>query len=414
MTKVKVTRREVLRRSATIGLAATVPFSLTLAGCRSGRELGGDAWRDLTVPAPEGSLCPRVSGTQDGTVILSWLEPRGEGTAAFRLSIGRGQNWSPSATIAEGRHFSRDRASAPGVVVLSSQNLIAYWSQKPSEKQAFNEIELFMAVSTDGGNHWAAPVLVNRSTAQPGEDNGYSSAASLDEKQAQIAWLDGRNWEQEKRVMLMTRVVRVDGTMGESRLLDSDTCTCCSTSLVQTKTGLLAAYRGHTPEDIRDISLVRLANGEWSQPRIAHPDHWHIEACPVNGPHLDFHDERTALVWFSAANEQPAVKLAFSSDGGREFLAPMRIDSGKTIGRAQVTLLPDGSAVVVWLENESGTTRILARRVQFDGIAENALELARGTNIGYPHAARTAAGIVVTWAEATPVSQVHVGMLKTT
>ena len=410
----KVTRREVLKHAATLGIAAAVPFSLTLAGCRSGRGFGGDAWRDLAAPAPEGSLCPRVSNMPNGTVILSWLEPKEGGTAAFRSSIWRGQNWSPSAIIAEGRHFSRDRASAPGVVALSSHNLIAYWSQKPVEKQSSNEIELFMAVSTDSGGHWTLPVLVNRSTAQPGEDNGYSSAAALDEKQAQLIWLDGRNWEKEKRVALMARAVRVDGTMGESRLLDGDTCTCCSTSLVQTKTGLLAAYRGHTPENIRDIALVRLASGAWSQPRIVHPDHWHIEACPVNGPHLDADGQRAALVWFSAANEQPAVKLAFSSDGGGEFSAPVRIDTGRTIGRGQVTLLADGSVVVLWLENESGVAKLLARRVYPDGTAEGVLEVARSTNISYPHTARTTTGIVVTWAEATPGSRVHVGVLKTT
>jgi len=41
------------------------------------------------------------------------------------------------------------------------------------------------------------------------------------------------------------------------------------------------------------------------------------------------------------------------------------------------------------------------------------LELARGTNFGYPHPARTAAGIVVTWSERNPGSQVHAGLLQT-
>ena len=409
----KITRREVLKHSATMGFAAAVPLSLGLAGCRSGQRFSRDEWQDLAVPVPEGSICPRVSSKPDGTAILSWLEPREGGTAAFRVSVWRaGKTWSPSMTVAEGRHFSRDRAAAPGVAALSSQNLIAYWSQKTTEKQGVNEIELFMAVSTDGGNHWALPVLVNQAAAQPGEDNGYASAAALDEKQAQLIWLDGRNWEKEKRVALVSRTVHVDGTIGESSVLDSDTCTCCSTSLTRTRFGLLTAYRGHTPDNIRDISLVRHVGSGWSQPRIVHPDRWHIEACPVNGPHLDSNGAQTALVWFSAANDQPEVKVAFSSDGGGEFSAPVRIDTGRAIGRGQVALLSDGSAVVFWLENESGTARLLARRVRREGVAEAAFELARGSNLGYPHVGRAAEGIMVTWAEAAPMSRVHVGILK--
>ena len=102
-----------------------------------------------------------------------------------------------------------------------------------------------MAVSTDGGGHWSSPALVNRSVAQPGEDNGYASAAALNDTDAAFIWLDGRNWEKNKRVQLMSRTVRANGTMSEVSLLDPDTCTCCSTALVRTGSGLLAAYRGH-------------------------------------------------------------------------------------------------------------------------------------------------------------------------
>jgi hypothetical protein len=415
MKENKVTRRKMLQASAAIGFLAAVPLSSALTGCRSKGSLriNANAWQNLAAPAPEGSICPRVSSKPDGTVVLSWLEPKEGGTAAFRLSIWRNEIWSPPVTIAEGRPFSRDRAAAPGVLALSSQNLIAYWSQKRPLDQTRNEIELFMAGSSDGGDHWTAPALVNRSVAQPGEDNGYASAAALDEAQAMLIWLDGRTWETEKRVALMARAARTDGTMSEVTVLDGDTCTCCSTSLARTGSGLLAAYRGHTPGNIRDISLVRHASGGWSQPRIVHPDRWHIEACPVNGPHLDSRADRAALLWFSAAQDQPEVKLAFSTDGGGEFSSAVRIDAGKAIGRGQVILLRDGSAVAFWLENDSGAARLLARRVLYNGTAEAPFEIARGANLGYPHAARAANGIAVTWAEATPASQVRVGLLKT-
>jgi hypothetical protein len=419
MKKADITRRQLLQASAALGFTAVVPFSIAgLAGCNSkpSSRIAANVWRELTAPTPVGSITPRITAREDGSAILSWLEPKDDGTAAFRFSLRRDGAWSQPATIAEGHLFSRGRASAPGVIALSHRSLIAYWSQKPATKEpSGNAIELYMAASTDGGEHWSVPSLVNRAGAQPGEDNGYASAAALNDTQAALIWLDGRNWEKDKRVQLMSRTVRADGAMSEVSLLDPDTCTCCSTALVRTASGLLAAYRSHTPEDIRDISLIQNGAGAWAQPRVIHPDHWHIQACPVNGPHLDTDGKRTALIWFSAPQDQPSVKLAFSEDGGATFAPPLRIDSGYALGRAQVVLLPKQSAVAFWLENESGTARFLARHIRNNSLLDDPFELSRGGNIGYPHAARSTDGILLTWAEKDKdaVSRVRVGLLKT-
>jgi hypothetical protein len=136
----------------------------------------------------------------------------------------------------------------------------------------------------------------------------------------------------------------------------------------------------------------------------------------VNGPHLDTDGKRTALIWFTARQDQPAVKLALSEDGGATFASPLRLDTGKALGRAQVVLLKPRSAVAFWLENESGTARLLARRVRDNALLEDPFELSRGGNIGYPHAARSTDGILLTWAEKdqNAVSRVRVGLLKTT
>jgi hypothetical protein len=300
------------------------------------------------------------------------------------------------------------------VIGLSSANLIAYWSQRvSSDQQSTNEIALYMAVSSDGGAHWAAPMLVNRAAAQPGEDNAYAATVGLDDQRAQFVWLDGRDWEKSKRVQLMSRVVGVEGPIAETRLLDPDTCTCCSTAIAKTPSGLLAAYRGHNSKNIRDISLVRTVDTGWSEPHIPHPDDWHIEACPVNGPHLDAYENQTALIWFTAPQDQGAVKIAFSHAGGAEFAAAMRLDNGNAVGRAQVVLLRDGSAVGFWLESGGGAARLVARRVRDDGSMGAPLELVRGANFGYPHATSTAGGIMVAWSERNPVSQVHAGLLQT-
>lgn len=411
------TRRQLLQNSAVFGAAVLAgSVGRGLIGCSSARSSSPEAgtWREMSSPVPTGSISPRVTAQPDNSAVLSWLEPQEGRKATLRFSIWRDARWSLPGTIASNLAFSRDQASAPGVIGLSPSNLIAYWSQRVStDQQATNEIALYMAVSSDGGAHWTPPMLVNRAAAQPGEDNAYASAVGLDGRRAQFAWLDGRDWEKSKRVQLMSRIVNTEGPITETRLLDPDTCTCCSTSIARTRSGLLAAYRGHNSKNIRDISLVRTEDEGWSSPRVPHPDNWHIEACPVNGPHLDTRENHTALIWFTAPQDQPAVKLAFSHDGGATFAPLVRLDGGKAVGRAQVAVLGDGSAVGFWLESEGGASRLVARRVRDDGSMGSPLELARGANFGYPHAASTSAGVLVSWSERNPNSQVHAGLLQT-
>jgi hypothetical protein len=414
MKRTSFTRRKLLQGSAALGafVTAGVASLWSVAGCKK-RTMGAHSWKELPVPVPAGSISPRVAALPDNGVILSWLEPNADRTAAFRFSIWREARWSEPQTIASGEILSRDQAAAPGVIGLSPQTRFAYWSQKSSgDEIATNEISLFMAASKDGGAHWTSPMLVNRAAAQPGEDNAYASGVALDDRRAMFVWLDGRNWAKEKRVQLMTRTVAADGAMTEVVLLDADTCTCCSTSIVQTSHGLLAAYRGHTQENIRDISVVHGLSGSWSQPRIVHADGWHIEACPVNGPHVAVDAERAALIWFTAPQDQPAVKLAFSQNGGVNFASPLRVDTGNAVGRARVVLLPKNSGAAFWLERDAGAAKLMALELDDRSPAGTPFELLRGANLGYPHAARANGGIIVAWAERNPTSRVHAGFLE--
>lgn len=390
---------------------ASISISCFVAGCHSNRaeSLTSRSVHEIKSPAASGTFSPKVTSRSDGGVILSWLEPQGDTLAALRFSVWRNEVWSEPATIAAGQPFSRHPSESPGVIALSEKSLIAYWSQKPPrEKTPTQEVDVYFSVSTDRGEHWTAPTLAN--VAGTGEESSYPSAAPLDDKRAALIWLDGSNWTKQKRVALMSRTVHSDGSATEATVIDADTCTCCPTSLVRTGSGLVAAYRGHTPENIRDISLLRNADGRWSQPGVVHADHWHFAGCPVNGPHLDSTKKRAVITWFTAAQDQPTVNLAFSDDGGASFSAPIRVDEGRAEGRAQAVLLPGRSAVVFWLEHVSGTTRLLARVAHDDGLMEKPIEVSRGSDLGYPHAARAADGVLITWAEGDAVQRVHVAL----
>ena len=393
-----------------LNVFASICLCCFSTGCHLDRaeSLTGRSVREITSPAANESLSPRVIARSDGSAaILSWLEPQGDTAATLRFSFWRGGTWSSPGTAVDGQPISRHPSESPGLIALSERNLVAYWSQKPSSAATVSgEVDVYFAVSTDAGAHWTAPTLAN--TAGTGEENSYPSAAALDENHAALIWLDGTNWKKEKRVALMSRTLQSDGSATDATVIDPDTCTCCPTSLAHTGSGLVAAYRGHTRENIRDITLLRNVNGHWSQPGVVHADHWYFAGCPVNGPHLDVNQKRAAVTWFTGAQDQPAVDLAFSDEGGANFSAPVRVDAGNPIGRAQVVLLPGRSAVAFWLEHSSGRSRLLARTVYENGAMESPIEVSRGTDLGYPHAARTSDGILITWAEGNPLRRVHV------
>ena len=386
--------------------------SCSVGGCRSIHSQASTQTviQEITSPAPERAFSPRVTTAKDGRVLLSWLESTDDKFGALRFSFWQDGNWTAPATISEGQPFSRHPSESPGVVALSKANLIAYWSQKPpNEKSATDEVDVYFSVSTDGGAHWGAPQVANR--PGKGGESSYPSAAAADDSHAALIWLDGTNWKQ-KRMTLMSRTVQSDGSAVQAVVLDADTCTCCPTSLAQTGAGLLAAYRGHTPENIRDIEVAQNMEGRWSQPRRPHADRWHFAGCPVNGPHLDAVGLRVALIWFSASEDQPKVQLAFSDDGGSSFTSALRVDEGNAIGRAQIALLSGHSALAFWLENKSGVTRLVGRRIRDEERLSAVFEIAHGAGLDYPHVARAGKDIVVTWAVEKPVSRVHVSVLQ--
>jgi hypothetical protein len=330
--------------------------------------------------------------------------------AALQFSVWRNEAWSKPITITAAQPFSRHPSESPGVIALSNTNLIAYWSQRPANEATTKEVDVYFAVSTDRGRHWTAPTLAN--VAGSGQESSYPSVAPMDDKRAALIWLDGTNWTKQKRVALMSRTIRSDGSTDEATVIDQDTCTCCPTSLAQAGSGLVAAYRGHTTENIRDISVLRNVNGRWSQRGVLHADHWHFTGCPVNGPHLDATQKRALITWFTAAQDRPTVNLAFSDDAGANFSAPIRVDEGNAIGRAQAVLLPGRSAAAFWLERVSGTTRLLVRAVHEDGMLEMPIEVSHGSDLGCPHAARGAGAILITWAEGDALRRVHVDLFQ--
>jgi hypothetical protein len=134
-----------------------------------------------------------------------------------------------------------------------------------------------------------------------------------------------------------------------------------------------------------------------------------VNACPVNGPALSARGKTVALAWFSAKGDKPVSFVALSSDAGRTFGPAVRLDDEASLGRVDVELLPDGSALVAYMEfsNQKGQFRV--RRVGPDGSRSQpstVAGMAGNRSSGYPRMAMHGGELLFAWTDREGGSQV--------
>ncbi len=364
---------------------------------------------EVIVPPSAGAEAPRLSATASGFG-LAWFERAAPGTKdkAIRVqyATGDGMIFSRPMTVAANAEVVVDSATPPTVTTLSDGSLLALWpGMKKQGKQETQE--LYSAASRDGGKNWSPPVIVNHDEDEP--EHSFFSATALPNGHAAAIWLDGAEDLPTDKMRLAES--EWDGKQwGAVAILDDDLCGCCPTAIARTGHGMLAVYRDHLAGDIRDIAVNSFRDGKWSGSRTVHSDGWKLSGCPTNGPAVDADGDRAAVTWFTAAGDDPRVQVAFSSDAGETFSAPIRVDgtgdkvprdkdSGVTYGYASVALTPEG-AIVSWVEKGKVGRSVVARTVSRNGLRSAKMEIASGFNLGQPNMVRRGEHTLITWTEA--------------
>jgi hypothetical protein len=377
-----------------LGIAA-----LLLSGCAPQSPV-----TELPSPAGAGSAQPNLAVEPDGRVYLSWIEPLDEGRHALRFATLDGDRWSTPETVAEGANWFVNWADFPSLIVLPDGSMAAHWLGRTGAGTYAYEVKI--AHSFDDGETWSAPIVPHRDGTET--EHGFVSLLALQDGALSAVWLDGRETvpaadDHEHAVGAMTlRYAKIDrdGSLHDEARLDARVCDCCQTSAAMTADGPIVAYRDRSDGEVRDISVVRLRDGRWSEPRTIYQDGWVISGCPVNGPSVAAAGRRVAVAWFTAANDAPRVKLAFSSDAGASFAEPVVVDDGAPLGRVETLLLDDGGALVCWMESTPEGGAIRMRRVRPGGQREAAITIARsGTarSNGFPQLARAGDRLIFAW-----------------
>jgi hypothetical protein len=184
--------------------------------------------------------------------------------------------------------------------------------------------------------------------------------------------------------------------------VDLRVCECCPTTAAVTSDGPIVAYRNRSADEIRDIYVSRLEAGRWTEPVAVHADGWRINACPVNGPMLAARGRDVAIAWFTMARGVGEAFVAFSSDAGRTFAPPIRLDDAGTLGRVDIELVGRGSAVAGWIEHAGGRAEFRVRRVDSSGARSAAMTVApvsAARSSGYPRLAVHGGEVVLAWVD---------------
>lgn len=360
--------------------------------------------RELPSPAGPGSGQPNLAVSPDGRVYLSWIERLGEGRFSLRFAVKEGAGWSAPRVIAEGSNWFVNWADFPSMIALPDGSLAAHWLVK-SGPGTF-DYDVTIARSFDGGKTWGKPFVPHRDGVKT--EHGFVSMFAAKDGALAAVWLDGREMKPgagdhghgHGNMTLRYVKVKRDGTLTDEAALDGRVCECCQTSAALTDDGPVVVYRDRSEQELRDISIVRWQKGKWSQPRPIHQDNWQINGCPVNGPAVAASGRRVAVAWFTGAGNTSRVKLAFSTDAGATFDAPITVDGGNPAGRVDVLLLGDGSAMVCWLEKIPGGGEVRVRRIRPDGKGDQAITVSTsGTarSNGFPQMARAVDALVFAW-----------------
>ncbi len=366
-------------------------------------------------PATGDSREPELTTTPDGRVILSWVEKLGDKKHALRAALLDQNGWSEARAVAEGDNWFINWADFPSVVALKDGTLAAHWLVKSGPGTYAYDVNI--STSKDGKT-WRQSIVPHRDKTQT--EHGFVSLIPLADGRLGAIWLDGRNMQTMKEtdehapapesMTLRYAAIDADGNLADEAQLDERVCECCQTSAALTSQGPIAVYRDRSEGEVRDIYVVRQVNGSWTTPQLVFADNWQINGCPVNGPAVAAEGNRVVVAWFTSSADTPRVKVTFSDDAGATFGKPIQVDDGETLGRVDVLMLPDGSALVCWLSGTVAGGAIRVRRIQADGSAGPPAVIAQtdiSRSSGFPRMARLGDEVHFAWTEFGKPSRVR-------
>lgn len=379
--------------------------ALAFAAC-SGETVEGTV-QPLQSPSALNSSLPRLVTSPAGDVYLSWVEKSGEKTTSLKYARLEDDVWGASIEITSGDNWFVNWADFPSLMVNGDQ-LAAHWLQK-SDLGTY-DYDVRMVQSSDRGQSWNEPFIVHNDGIAA--EHGFASMLPMENGNTFITWLDGRNTKGGSHsagthggggaMTLRAAIFDAEGKALERWELDNRICDCCQTGATMTSNGPVVVYRDRSETEIRDMSVVRYVNGQWTAPEPLAIDMWEIAGCPVNGPAITASGDQVAAAWFTVKGGTPQVKIVFSADAGATFGEPVMVSQGITNGRVGIKSLENGNVVVSWMETRDEQAQVMLASYNAQGVLLKKIQVAE-TNAsrasGFPVITSSGNSVYAAWTE---------------
>ena len=363
----------------------------------------------LASPASPPSAEPYLFSLGGDSAYLSWVEAVGDGHV-LKFSLFEGDAWHEPKTVAKGNDWFVNWADYPMLAARDSATLVAFLMQKSAPDTYTYDIH--QVASADAGDTWSASQVLQDDGVKA--EHGFVSVVPFGTGYF-VSWLDGRHTVSTAHdvhtghdghghgeggaMTLRAAMLGPEGSKLSEWELDGRVCDCCQTGVAVTVNGPIVVYRDRSEDEIRDIYIVRLVDGKWTQPKAVFADGWHIAGCPVNGPRVAAKGDAVAVAWFTAPDGDSRINVAFSTDGGSTFGQPTRLDGGSPLGRIGLVLLDDTSAAVSWLED--GQIQVV--KVGSDGSVATPITVAETSSeraSGFPQMVYLSNRLLFAWTDA--------------
>ena len=396
--------------------ASCVLAAMAILSCSDGQP-GADSHREgaaqttaswavriepLASPAGAESGEPQMTVSRRG-LILSWVERTGRSIHTLKFAERNASGWTAPTTVSSGDNWLISAADPPVVLRRPDGTLVANWLVSTNRKLEGSDLHL--TYSKDNGKTWVRSFLPHHDDTKG--QHAFPSFFEMPGDLLGLVWLDARAQAanpEDLDASISLRYAAFDRSWKQTAdtTVDARVCECCSTATAVTANGVVTAFRDRSEREIRDIAVSHLENGKWTASTPVHNDNWEIDACPINGPALGARGREVVAAWFTVKNNHGQAWAAFSSDSGRTWGAPIRLDDTRSLGRVDVDLLDDGSAVATWVELAGNHAQFRLRRIERSGAkfaAVTITDLAGGSATGFPRMALLRDELVFAWTE---------------
>jgi hypothetical protein len=305
----------------------------------------------LSLPGQEASG-PYLTTDPKGHVLVSWVQAQAPGR--YQLYYARSADGltftAPAAISTTGKVYTHEENLSKIACKPNGDMLAIFSASNPSEHNHYAGM-LYYTQSFDEGKHWTEPRQLSPA-GRASMDERYFDLAVLPDGEVGAVWLDARKDSlREGSSLYLARTEGRKGFVREQRI-GSGLCQCCRTRLVvDARKQVHVTYRAILSDSIRDMAHQLSTDGgnTFSAPRRISADNWVIRGCPHTGPAMMAGSDRLHFAWHTQGGG-PGLYYTQSGDGGTRFAARAAVSGTASAKHPQLSLLADGSVVIVWDE----------------------------------------------------------------